>query len=100
MSGLHLRVHLHSARRPRGVPRPRSVPACRWVRDGDGERRHRGAMHRGPHRVSRLPFRVHLHFVAIIVVFGAPVPFRPAGGRATATANAGIEARCTEGRIA
>ena len=30
-------------------------------------------MHRGPHRVSKLYFRVYLHFVAIIVVFGAVV---------------------------
>ena len=49
--------------------------------------------------MSKLYFRVYLHFVAIIAAFRAPVPFRPAGGRATATANTGIEARCTEGRI-
>ena len=30
-------------------------------------------MPRGPHRVSKLYFRVYLHFVAIIVVFGAVV---------------------------
>ncbi len=57
-------------------------------------------MHRGPHRVSKLYFRVYLHSAVVIAAFRAPVPFRPAGGRATATANAGIEARCTEGRIA
>ena len=56
-------------------------------------------MHRGPHRVSKLYFRVYLHFVAVIAAFRAPVPFRPAGGCATATASAGIEARCTEDRI-
>ena len=46
-----------------------------------------------------LRLRVHLHSAAVIAAFRAPVPFRPAGGRATATANVGIEARCTEGRI-
>ena len=49
--------------------------------------------------MSKLYFRVYLHSAAIIAAFRAPVPFRPAGGCATATANTGIEARCTEGRI-
>ena len=47
-----------------------------------------------------LRLRVQLHSVAGIEAFRAPVPFRPAGGRATATASAGIEVRCTEDRIA
>ena len=46
-----------------------------------------------------LRLRVQLHSVAAIAAFRDPVPFRPASGRATATANVGIEARCTEGRI-
>ena len=57
-------------------------------------------MHRGSHRVSKLYFRVHLHSAAVLAAFRAPVPFRPAGGCATATASAGIKARCIEGRIA
>ena len=50
--------------------------------------------------MSGLHLRVHLHSAAVIAAFRAPVPFRPAGGRAAATTNAGIEARCTEGHIA
>ena len=57
-------------------------------------------MRRGPHRVSRLYFRAHLHTAAVIAAFRAAVPFRPAGGCATATVNAGIEAPCAEDRIA
>ncbi len=47
-----------------------------------------------------LRLRVQLHSVAAIAAFHAAVAFRPGGGCATATANAGIEAPCTEGRIA
>ena len=39
-----------------------------------------------------LRLRVHLYSAAVIAAFRDPVPFRPAGGRATAMANAGIEA--------
>ena len=42
--------------------------------------------------MSGLHLRVHLH--------SAAVAFRPGGGCATATTNAGIKARCTEGHIA
>ena len=100
MSKLPFRVHLHSAAVIAAFRAPVPFRPAGGVRDGDGERRHRSAMHRGPHRVSRLPFRVHLHSAAVIAAFRAPVPFRPAGGRAAATTNAGIEARCTEDRIA
>ena len=51
--------------------------------------------------MSRLYFRAHLHTAAaVIAAFRAAVPFRPAGGCATAAANAGIEAPCAEDRIA
>ena len=50
--------------------------------------------------MSRLYFRVYLHSAAVIAAFRAAVPFRPADGCATATANAGIEAPCAEDRIA
>ena len=43
----------------------------------------------------------HLHFAAaVIAAFRAAASFRPPGGYATATANAGIEAPCAEDRIA
>ena len=71
------------------------------MRDRHGERRHRGAMRRGPHRVSRLYFRVYLHSAAaVIAAFRIAAPFRPADGCATATVNAGIAAPCAEDRIA
>ena len=51
--------------------------------------------------MSKLYFRVHLHSAAaVIVAFRAAASFRPAGGCATATLNAGIEAPCAEDRIA
>ena len=51
--------------------------------------------------MNRLRLRAHLHSVAaVITAFCAAVPFRPAGGYATTTVNVGIEAPCTEDRIA
>ena len=51
--------------------------------------------------MNRLRLRAHPHSAAVIIAtFRATVPFRPAGGCATATANAGIAAPCTEDRIA
>ena len=51
--------------------------------------------------MSKHYFRAHPHSAAVIIAtFRATVPFRPAGGCATATANAGIEAPCAEDRIA
>ena len=51
--------------------------------------------------MSRLYFRVYLHSAAaVIAAFRAAAPLHPAGGCATATANAGIAAPCAEDRIA
>ena len=51
--------------------------------------------------MNRLRLLAHLHSAAaVIAAFRATVPFRPAGGCATATANAGIAAPCAEDRIA
>ena len=51
--------------------------------------------------MNRLRLRAHPHSAAaVIAAFRTAVPFRPAGGCATATANAGIEAPCAEDRIA
>ena len=50
--------------------------------------------------MSRLYFRVYLHSAAVIAAFCAAAPLHPAGGCATATANAGIAAPCAEDRIA
>ena len=50
--------------------------------------------------MNRLHLRAHLHSAVVITAFCAAAPFRPAGGCATATANAGIAAPCAEDRIA
>ena len=116
MCGLRLPVHLHfaviitafraaAAFRPAGGCATATVnariPSRRRARDRHGERRHRGAVRRGPHRVSRFYFRVYLHSAAaVITAFRAAIALRPAGGCATATATAGIEAPCAETRTA
>ena len=111
MRSLHLLAYLHFAAAVIAAFRPTGgcatatvsarIPSRRRARDRHGERRHRDAVRRGPHRVSRLYFRVYLHFAtAIIAAFRAAVAFRPAGGCVTAAANAGIKAPRAETRTA
>ena len=50
--------------------------------------------------MNRLCLRAHPHSAAVVIAAFRAASFRPPGGYATATANAGIEAPCTEDRIA